>query len=166
MKQVIQHPVSFKKNSPNLTPFSETQVTTLNKLMDLFIPASKDGRMPAAQSLGLYTDITDLPGKDRLLMDRGLLELDERSNKLHGQVFAEINQNLAKAIVEKLRAEASPFIQTFMTQTAGRYLAHDTVVPLLGLELRPPWPKGNVVAQGDWSLIDVVSKRPKIYLDV
>ena len=28
------------------------------------------------------------------------------------------------------------------------------------------WPKGNVVAEGDWSLLDVVKQREKFYRKV
>jgi hypothetical protein len=37
---------------------------------------------------------------------------------------------------------------------------------LLGLEARPMWPKGNLVAEGDWSLLDVVKQREKFFRTV
>jgi hypothetical protein len=36
----------------------------------------------------------------------------------------------------------------------------------LGLEPRPPFPKGHVVEQGDWSLLDPVRARPPMYRGV
>ena len=63
-------------------------------------------------------------------------------------------------------AENPAFVQSVVTQTVGRYLAHPMVMPLLGLEARPPWPQGNVVAEGDWSMLDVVKRREKIYRKV
>jgi len=33
----------------------------------------------------------------------------------------------------------------------------------LGQEPRPPFPKGHVVEQGDWSLLDPVRARPPMY---
>ena len=35
----------------------------------------------------------------------------------------------------------------------------------LGMEVRPPFPKGFQVEPGDWSLLDAVRSRPKIYRD-
>ena len=41
------------------------------------------------------------------------------------------------------------------------YYRDDRVMVSLGLEVRPPFPKGHVVEQGDWSLLDPVrSRRP------
>jgi hypothetical protein len=31
------------------------------------------------------------------------------------------------------------------------------------MEARPPFPKGHEVEQGDWSLLDPVRMRPKLY---
>jgi Gluconate 2-dehydrogenase subunit 3 len=166
MKQVIQSPVSAKKRAEQNVPLNSAQMATLNVLIDLFIPASSDGRMPSARSLHLYADLSDLSAKDRQVFEQALSDIDARAIELHGSNFAQLSTKDAQSLVEKLRAEASPFIQIFMTQTAGRYLAHDTVMPLLGLEVRPPWPTGNQVIEGDWSLIDVVRKRPKFYREV
>ena len=146
--------------------FNDVQLASLNVLMDLLIPASPDRRMPAASDLALFANVADMPSKDRLLIEAGLAELDARSVRRHQLSYARLQQADARALVEELRSEGSAFIQAFMTQTVGRYLAHDVVMPLIGLEPRAPWPKGNQVAQGDWSLLDVVKQRPKIYRPV
>jgi len=158
MNNPIESPVSAKTAS-----FSAAQTDALDVLMDLLIPASRDGRMPAAKNLALYADVSDLPATDRTLFESGLAEIEARSLKRHGVGFAHLDAGDEKALIDALRSEGAPFIRCFMTQTVGRYLAHERVMPLIGLEARPPWPKGNTVAQGDWSLIDVVRNRPKIY---
>lgn len=155
-----------KTHSASGAPFEPGQLAMLDALMDLLIPASRDRRMPSARSLALYADASRLPARDRVLFDSGLAELEARAIRAHGSGFARLDPAPARALVDALRAEGSPFIQTFMTQTVGRYLSHDVVMPLIGLEPRPLWPKGNVVTEGDWSLIDVVRKRPKIYRPV
>jgi Gluconate 2-dehydrogenase subunit 3 len=161
MNQVIQAPRSTKKVS-----FSDTQMSTLNVLIELMVPASRDGRMPSAKSLQLYEDVSDLPTKDHALFESGLVEIEARALRQHRKPFAQLQTEDARAMVEALRREAAPFIQSFMVHTAGRYFAHDEVVLLMGLELRPAWPKGHIVTQGDWSLIDVVKQRAKIYREV
>ena len=39
------------------------------------------------------------------------------------------------------------------------------VMRSLGMEPRPLFPKGFEVEQGDWSLLDPVRARPKLYRD-
>jgi hypothetical protein len=43
------------------------------------------------------------------------------------------------------------------------YYCDDRVMRSLGQEPRPPFPKGHVVEQGDWSLLDPVRARPPMY---
>ena len=40
------------------------------------------------------------------------------------------------------------------------------MVRSLGQEPRPPFPKGHTLEQGDWSLLDRVRGRPKMWRDV
>lgn len=148
------------------TAFKSDERATLDVLMDLLIPASPDGRMPAARTLGLYDNAAGLRAGDRALFDRGLADLDRRAHAAHGKAFALVSQSEAKGLVDALRSEGSAFVLCFMAQTTGRYLSHPTVMPLLGLEARPLWPRGNEVAEGDWSLLDAVKRREKIYRKV
>jgi hypothetical protein len=43
------------------------------------------------------------------------------------------------------------------------YYRDDRVLRSLGLELRPPFPKGYGLEQGDWSLLDPVKARPLMW---
>ena len=45
------------------------------------------------------------------------------------------------------------------------YYRDDRVVRSLGLEPRAPFPKGHILEQGDWSLLDPVRQRPKMWRD-
>jgi len=147
-------------------PFSEAERAALDVLMDLLIPASADGRMPAARSLRLYDNIATMRSRERTILGEGLAELDRRALADHGVSFAQLDQTRAKALVDAMRGEGSVFVQTFVAQTVGRYVSQPSVMPLLGLEVRPLWPQGNVVAEGDWSLLEVVREREKFYRKV
>ena len=147
-------------------PFNSAQQAALDALMNLLIPASTDGRMPAARTLNLYKDVANIRAGDRALFDEGLADLDRRATELHCTTFARLPHEQAKSLVDALRDQRSSFVQSFVAQTVGRYVAHPAVMPLLGLEARPMWPQGNVVDEGDWALLDVVKQREKFYRKV
>jgi hypothetical protein len=44
-------------------------------------------------------------------------------------------------------------------------LPDDRVMRSLGMEPRPPFPEGFEMGQGDWSLLDPVRARAKLYRD-
>jgi hypothetical protein len=46
------------------------------------------------------------------------------------------------------------------------YYRDDRVMRSLGIEPRSPYPKGRVLEQGDWSLLNRVRDRPRMWRDV
>ena len=85
MNHPIKNPVS-----PRKTRFGEASMASLNVLIDLLIPASRDRRMPAAKDLLLYADISDLPAQDRALFESGLAQIEARSMQQHHIGFAQL----------------------------------------------------------------------------
>ena len=158
-----EKPITISKPASR---FSATQSATLNALMDLMIPASADGTMPAASSLGLYDDLNSLPGPVRSLFERGLSWLDAQSVSQYEKAFAQLPEGAASSLVEELRREDASFVAAFTLQTTGRYLQDDQVMEALGLESRPPWPEGYEVPQGDWELLNPVRERGPIWRQV
>ena len=153
-------------NPNGAAPFNVDQQAVLDRLVDLLIPASTDGRMPAASSLNLYGTSAGLGVRDRAVLESGLTAIQAHALARHGVPAAALTDADAMALVDAMRLENPAFVQAFMVQTVGRYLKHEHVLPLIGLPARPHWPQGHVVEEGDWSLIDVVRRRPKIYREV
>lgn len=148
-------------NRPN--PLTDTQRRSLDQLCDLMIPASKDGVMPAASSLGLFNDLNALTELQIQTLQNGLDALDEHSTGQLSTPFSDLAVPEANRVVDAVRPAQRGFFQLFTVQNVARYFEHDTVLPLIGLEARPPWPKGNQVEQGDWSLLDAVRQREPFY---
>jgi len=148
---------------PHTHPLSDEQRATLNALCDLMIPASADGKMPAASSLSLYDDLSELSPADVQTFADGLSALQENAQSTFKQAYSALTARDAQSVFDALRPELRRFASLFTVQTAARYYANDTVMPLIGLEPRAPWPQGNDVKQGDWSLLDPVRKRAPMY---
>ena len=62
-------------------------------------------------------------------------------------------------------ASDAPEVTTLGRVILQCYYRDDRVVRSLGLEPRPPFPKGHTLEQGDWSLLDPVRARPKLWRD-
>ncbi|MEZ5654002.1 MAG: gluconate 2-dehydrogenase subunit 3 family protein [Burkholderiaceae bacterium] len=146
--------------------FSAEQRATLNRLMDLMIPASTDGRMPAASSLGLFDDPGWLAAEARATLDRGLDSLAQSARAQHDTPFDALPTPQAMAMVEAMRKSDRAFIGAFTLQTTARYLQQDAVMIELGLEPRPNWPQGYEVPEGDWDLLEPVRARGEIWRKV
>lgn len=142
-------------------PIAATERVVLNRLLDLMIPASRDGRMPAAGALDLYAERGRLDEAAIAVLRTGLRGLDELARRRQGTAFVELDDRRAMLLVDEYRADAEAFFGLFVVQSVARYYQHDRVMAALGLEPRPPWPKGHEVPEGDWSLLDPVLERAR-----
>src|SRR5215472_14363120 len=68
-----------------------------------------------------------------------------------------------EAVAMELRATGGEAVATVTRVVLQCYYRDDRVVRSLGLEPRPPYPKGHVLEEGDWSLLDPVRARPPMW---
>jgi hypothetical protein len=79
------------------------------------------------------------------------------------------NDAAARSLTEKLArlqalAQDAPAVfQALLVHAYGAYYTHPRVVEALGLPPRPPFPKGYDVPATDFSLLDPVRRRAKLY---
>ena len=62
-------------------------------------------------------------------------------------------------VAAKLRSEGGAPVSVLTPIVLLCYYRDDRVMVSLGLEARPPFPKGHELEQGDWSLLDPVRAR-------
>jgi hypothetical protein len=132
---------------------------TLRRLLDLMIPASGDGQLPSAGSLDLYADRGRLDDAALATLGDGLSGIAALARERSGREFAALDDADAMALVNEYRAIAPQFFGVFVVQSAARYYQHDRVLIAIGLEPRAPFPLGNDIPEGDWSLLDPVRAR-------
>ena len=144
---------------------TSAQRATLDIVLNLIVPPSADGRMPGAAEVGvpayLFAEAPDaLPA-----LCRELEELERRSRERFAREFAELEERERKSLIAEMRAREPSFMSRLSMETLACYYQHDRVLEGLGMEARPPYPKGYQVVQGDLSLLEPVRARGKIYRD-
>ena len=91
--------------------------------------------------------------------------LDRLAVERSGAAFARLTDSDRARVVEEIRRAEPGFLEYLALQAATCYYQDDRVLLSLGVEPRPPFPKGYEVASGDLSLLDPVRKRGKLYRD-
>jgi hypothetical protein len=84
---------------------------------------------------------------------------------LAGGAFAGLDDVSASVIAEKFLLRTDRAAAALGRVILQCYYRDDRVLLALGLEPRAPFPKGNVLEQGDWSLLDAVRARPFLWRD-
>lgn len=134
----------------------------LRRLAGFMVPASAEYGVPGADDEAIFADIVHSLGRDRDAVRRALALL----RQIAGGDFAGLGETAAEAAAMTLLNQPGP-----MTAALGRavlqcYYRDDRVMRALGIEPRAPYPKGRELEPGDWSLLDAVRARPRMWRDV
>ena len=140
-------------STETLTPAQRDDLRTVASMM---IPESAEYRVPGADDSRIQADILTTLGRDTKQVAAALDHLA----CLAGGALSRLDPARREAVVRQFRADGGPPAATLVRVVLQCYYRDDRVVRSLGLELRPPFPKGHTLEQGDWSLLEPVKARP------
>jgi hypothetical protein len=138
---------------------SQAQRDDLRTVAAMIIPESREYRVPGADDAKIQADILATLGRDAKRMREALDHLA----RLAGKPLADLDPGRRDAVAKEFRSSGGPAAATLTRVVLQCYYRDDRVVHSLGLELRPPFPKGYTLEQGDWSLLDPVKARPSMW---
>ncbi len=141
-----------------LTP---AQALDLRRIAELMIPASTEFGVPSAGDDAIVADMLGTLGRDLDDVRTALTRLAT----LSGGAFADLDAARREAIAATFLAGDTADVVTLGRVVLQCYYRDDRVMLSLGLEPRAPFPKGHTLEQGDWSLLDPVRARPKMWRD-
>jgi hypothetical protein len=136
-------------------PITDTELADLRCLAGVIIPASTKYDVPGADDPIIFADIVNSIGRDGDNVRAALATL----RRLSGAPFTVLDASHRAEVGAKLRANGGPSVGVLTRIVMLCYYRDERVMLSLGLEPRPPFPKGHEVEQGDWSLLDPVRSR-------
>ncbi len=134
---------------------TSAQRDNLRAVAAMIIPASSEYKVPGADDAAVQADIIATLGRDTALVSAALDHLA----RLAGKPLSELDAERREVVAKEFRASGGAPAATLTRVVLQCYYRDDRVLRSLGLELRPPFPQGYVLEQGDWSLLDPVKKR-------
>ena len=141
---------------------NDAEIADLRCLAGMIIPPSAEYGVPGADDGTIFADIVGSIGRDTDQVRAALAKL----HSLAGGSFAALDPARRSAVSAQLRAERSPAVGVLTRIVLLCYYRDDRVMESLGLEPRPPFPKGHVLEQWDWSLLDPVRARSPFWRPV
>ena len=153
--------------SESATGWSDEHGKLLAHVLDGIIPPSADGRLPGAGALGLASEIGPTIGaseEQRGLLEAALDALDALARERLGAGYAALAPEDRSEVLTAY-AEANPvFVPGLMFPVYVAYYQHPQVLEALGLEPRPPYPKGYEIEPSNLSdLLEGVRSREQFY---
>jgi hypothetical protein len=136
---------------------TSAQRDDLRVIAGMMIPPSDEYKVPGADDEAIQGDILATLGRDTKMVAAAL----DQIAKLAGKPLAALDESKRWALVTEFRANGGAPAATLARVILQCYYRDDRVLRSLGQELRAPFPKGHVLPEGDWSLLDPVKARPR-----
>ena len=135
---------------------NQTQRDDLKSVAAMIIPASDEYKVPGADDDMIQADILATLGRDTDMVSAALDHLA----RLAGKPLAALDAARREVVAQEFRATGGVPAATLIRVVLQCYYRDDRVLRSLGIEPRAPFPKGHVLEDGDWSLLDPVKARP------
>jgi hypothetical protein len=139
-----------------MTELTQTQRDDLRTIAAMIVPASDEYKVPGADDTAIQADMLKTLGRDTELVAKALDHLA----RLAGQPLAALDAAKRDSVIKEFRATGGAPTATLVRVVLQCYYRDDRVLRSLGIELRAPFPKGHVLPDGDWSLLDPVKAQP------
>jgi hypothetical protein len=131
-------------------PFRVEEQDIMRELAGLIVPDSPEYAVPGADDELIFADI----------LHSALANEHEIKSGIEYAIG--LDCPLSEAITE---LEGRPEVAAFVSLVMQCYYRDDRVMESLGMEPRPPFPEGFEVEEGDWSMLEPVQRRGKIWRD-
>lgn len=145
------------------TFLSDDQRSLLDGVLDRLIPPTSE--MPGAGQAGtaeyLDTIVGESPRLARLFA-AGIRSIEAAAMQ-RGSSFVEMSCEQQDDILKHVESNESAFFEALLMHSYNGYYSDPKVVEALGLEPRPPQPRGHEVEFGDFSTLEAVQSRGQAY---
>ena len=137
---------------------SEAEIDALREIAGTMVPADAALGVPGADDTAILADIVKSMGRDLPLVRKAIAEITAKS-------FASLDRDKREALINDMHGSRAAPIVALGRVVLGAYYRDDRVLLALKHEARAPFPRGYILEQGDWSLLDAVRHRPPLWRD-
>ena len=134
---------------------TSAQRDDLSIIAGMMIPQSDEYKVPGADDAAIQGDILATLGRDTRQVAAAL----DHIARLAGRPLAQLDEAKREAVVTEFRASGGLPAATLARVILQCYYRDDRVLQSLGIEPRAPFPRGHVLPDGDWSVLDPVKER-------
>lgn len=142
---------------------SSEQRALLDAILDRLIPAQ--GEMPGGGQVGTADYLDGIAGQSpeiARLFAAGLSSIELAAGR-DGTNFLDMIGDQQDEILRNIEESESAFLETLLMHTYNGYYSNPAVIEALGLEPRPPQPRGHEVEFGDFGTLEAVQARGTAY---
>ena len=148
-------------NGTSDAKLSTSELRDLRRLAAFMVPADAEYGVPGADDETIFADISLSLGRDAEAVRTALAML----RQIAGEDFCSLSAEKAETAAMALLSRDDPVVKALGRAVLQCYYRDDRVLRSLGIEPLAPFPRGRLLEQGDWSLLDAVRGRPQMWRD-
>jgi len=133
----------------------------IEKVLDAFIPGDRKLKMPPASDLD-FNSYKIKHGIEKIEIDF-LLELTKISNDKFSTLFTDLDEDQKIEALNLCKLTNVRLFSVFLKNIFRFYYSDIRVLSLINVGSSPPFPKGNIIKEDDWTILIPVYKRGPIY---
>jgi len=143
--------------------WDKEQNKTLTTLLSLIIPANEDYKMPSANDVEFYSYMENINIES--FIQEVLITIIDESHNNYSREFSTLSTDEQLQLVNVLKRKHLRLFTSLTNHVFQCYYQNNNVLEAIGVEPRPPFPKGYFVKEGELLLLESVYNRGKIYRD-
>ena len=145
---------------------SEAQRGLAKEVLNRLVPTHDD--LPGAGDVGVV-DYLDRAGGASLPLRRVLTDvlaaIEAVSQTDYVASFGSLSIDRKNSVLQKIESADGPGFTKLLRRTYAGYYSEPTVLEALGIDARPPQPRGYSLAPFDTAILERVRKRDQAYRD-
>ena len=150
----------------NIKKLNEDQILDLNEILKIIIPSDQKKGLPGADEIKFLDFLEKFHPYFIEELSKELSAIHSASERKYSRKIIELNEAELFSFLSELKSENDSLLNDLTLLVYECYYQHQSVLEILNINGRAPFPLGHKVVKGDYELLRPVKKMKKIYKQV
>ena len=145
---------------------NKDQIFDLNRILKIIIPSDKKRGLPGADEIKFLDFLEKFHPYFIEELSKELSAIQSEAERKYSRKITELNKAELFSFLSELKSENDSLLNDLTLLVYECYYQHPSVLEILNINGRAPFPQGHEVVKGDYELLGPVKKMKKIYKQV
>ena len=150
----------------DIKKFNEDQILDLNKILKTIIPPDQIKGLPGADEIKFIEFIEKFHPYFIEELSKELIAIQSSAERKYSRKIVDLNEAELFSFLSELKRANDSLLNEVTLLVYECYYQHQSVLEILNINGRAPFPQGHEVVKGDYELLGPVKKMNKIYKQV
>ena len=146
--------------------FNKDQILDLNEILKIIIPFDQKKGLPGADEIKILDFLEKFHPYFIEELSKELSAIHSAAERKYSRKIIELNEAELHSFLSELKSENDSLLNDLTLLVYECYYKHQSVLEILNINGRAPFPQGHEVVKGDYELLGPVKNMKKIYKQV